>query len=328
MTTEGGNWKELTRAATDGDLSIVKYHLDKGIDPNFQHPEFLTTPLIEAARAGNMPAVKLLLDHPPKTRPIPRLLPVMEEAMKEKHHDIVDILLRVLPEDYENECLTIWMTGTYHRDLVAHFLNAGHCVLITVDSEEADTIAEHLRVETRNEKIWVRPKSTLQDFFGARDLAEWRPPAIDIWLHKPNTTESMVKELVTHRKPNPDNEWTIPFRGGNLKVLFLMDSKSLVGDQFLQEQLAWLLAEQDTISSSAILEPATWWDTMTYSFWYQTWCDAVLGILTGMASEPGGGFAVGKAYTYDRQSVVLPTANRINGDLRKGWKHELRSIAA
>lgn len=43
-----GDWKDLLQAAQDGNLSLVRYHLDNGINPNYQHPEFLTTPLIES----------------------------------------------------------------------------------------------------------------------------------------------------------------------------------------------------------------------------------------------------------------------------------------
>ena len=38
MTTVGGNVKELCTAATVGDLPTVKYHLETGMDPNFNIP--------------------------------------------------------------------------------------------------------------------------------------------------------------------------------------------------------------------------------------------------------------------------------------------------
>ena len=58
-----GNWKELVSAAERGDLDLMRYHLRLGVDPNYQHPEFLTTPLIEAARQNQPEAVALLLAH-------------------------------------------------------------------------------------------------------------------------------------------------------------------------------------------------------------------------------------------------------------------------
>jgi uncharacterized protein len=57
-----GNWKELVYAAERGDLDLMRYHLRLEVDPNYQHPEFLTTPLIEAARQNQPEAVQLLLE--------------------------------------------------------------------------------------------------------------------------------------------------------------------------------------------------------------------------------------------------------------------------
>ncbi|MBR9923013.1 MAG: ankyrin repeat domain-containing protein [Bacteroidetes bacterium] len=43
-----GDWKELLQAVQNGNLRLVKYHIENGVDPNYQHPELLTTPLIES----------------------------------------------------------------------------------------------------------------------------------------------------------------------------------------------------------------------------------------------------------------------------------------
>jgi ankyrin repeat protein len=59
----GGDWKELMHAAEAGDAALVAYHLTQGVDPNYQHPEYLTTPLIEAARQGHLEVVRELLSH-------------------------------------------------------------------------------------------------------------------------------------------------------------------------------------------------------------------------------------------------------------------------
>ena len=58
----GGDWKELFNACTEGDLALVQYHVETGIDINYQHPEFLTTPLIESIRCGNTEIAKFLLE--------------------------------------------------------------------------------------------------------------------------------------------------------------------------------------------------------------------------------------------------------------------------
>ena len=58
----GGDWKALYEAASQGDLDAVNRWLAAGVDPNFQHPEFGTTPLIAASEAGQLDAVKLLVE--------------------------------------------------------------------------------------------------------------------------------------------------------------------------------------------------------------------------------------------------------------------------
>lgn len=56
-----GDWKELYDACEKGDISLVKYHLEMGVDQNYQHPEFLTTPLIESVRAQKLEVVEMLM---------------------------------------------------------------------------------------------------------------------------------------------------------------------------------------------------------------------------------------------------------------------------
>ncbi len=58
----GGDWKALFQASQEGDLDLIKYYLDAGIDPNYQHPEFLTTPLIESIRCGHVAVARYLLE--------------------------------------------------------------------------------------------------------------------------------------------------------------------------------------------------------------------------------------------------------------------------
>ncbi|MEO1450573.1 MAG: ankyrin repeat domain-containing protein [Bacteroidota bacterium] len=58
----GGDWKELMYAIEKDDLSLVRYHLANGVDPNYQHPEFLTSPLIESMRWERVDIANLLLE--------------------------------------------------------------------------------------------------------------------------------------------------------------------------------------------------------------------------------------------------------------------------
>lgn len=58
---DGGNWKEMLVAVHNGDLDLVKYHVRAGVDINYQHPELLTTPLIDAAEYGQYEIAEYLL---------------------------------------------------------------------------------------------------------------------------------------------------------------------------------------------------------------------------------------------------------------------------
>lgn len=57
----GGDWKEMLVATQNGDLDLVKYHLQMGVDPNYQHPELMTTPLIESIEFGHLDIAEFLL---------------------------------------------------------------------------------------------------------------------------------------------------------------------------------------------------------------------------------------------------------------------------
>ncbi|SEL43054.1 Ankyrin repeat-containing protein [Aquimarina amphilecti] len=57
----GGNWKDMLLASQTGDLELVKYYVKTGVDINYQHPEAMTTPLIESFRFGNIDIAKFLL---------------------------------------------------------------------------------------------------------------------------------------------------------------------------------------------------------------------------------------------------------------------------
>jgi ankyrin repeat protein len=58
----GGNWKEMFAAAESGDLPLVEYHVRQGVDVNYAHPEFLSTPLVAAILAGQQAVALYLLE--------------------------------------------------------------------------------------------------------------------------------------------------------------------------------------------------------------------------------------------------------------------------
>lgn len=59
---DGGNWKEMFNAACEGRLDLVRYHVRHGVDVNYAHPEFLSTPLVACALAGQEAVALFLLE--------------------------------------------------------------------------------------------------------------------------------------------------------------------------------------------------------------------------------------------------------------------------
>lgn len=59
----GGNWKEMFNAGCEGDLGLVEHHVKSGVDINFAHPEFLSTPLVAAILARQEAVALYLLEN-------------------------------------------------------------------------------------------------------------------------------------------------------------------------------------------------------------------------------------------------------------------------
>lgn len=58
-----GDWKDLYQAALDGDLALVRHHISEGVNPNYQHPEILCTPLVASLIHGHDDIARYLLAH-------------------------------------------------------------------------------------------------------------------------------------------------------------------------------------------------------------------------------------------------------------------------
>ena len=52
----------MFKGIQENDFELVKYYLKMGIDPNYQHPEFMALPLAESIRYGNLEITELLLE--------------------------------------------------------------------------------------------------------------------------------------------------------------------------------------------------------------------------------------------------------------------------
>lgn len=56
-----GDWKDMFKGIQENDIELVKYYLASGIDPNYQHPEFMALPLAESIRFKHLSITRLLL---------------------------------------------------------------------------------------------------------------------------------------------------------------------------------------------------------------------------------------------------------------------------
>jgi ankyrin repeat protein len=58
-----GDWKDMFRAACDGDEDLVLHHLRHGVDVNFSHAEYQSTVLVASIAVGREHMAHMLLDH-------------------------------------------------------------------------------------------------------------------------------------------------------------------------------------------------------------------------------------------------------------------------
>jgi ankyrin repeat protein len=59
----GGDWKAMFKAVQQNDLELVKFYLRSGVDPNYQHPEFMALPLSESIRYNHLEIAQVLLEN-------------------------------------------------------------------------------------------------------------------------------------------------------------------------------------------------------------------------------------------------------------------------
>ena len=59
----GGDWKDMYNAAHSGDLALVRYHIEAGVNPNYQHPEIMRTPLVTSLLQSHTEVARYLVAH-------------------------------------------------------------------------------------------------------------------------------------------------------------------------------------------------------------------------------------------------------------------------
>ncbi len=94
----GGDWKEMFRGVETNDFDLVKYYIFKGIDINYQHPEFLTSALIESIRQNHLEMMEFLLQNgaKPDLKEAFSYKSPMEIALEVRSKGAIEILNRWL----------------------------------------------------------------------------------------------------------------------------------------------------------------------------------------------------------------------------------------
>lgn len=202
----GGSWKDLFLAAEEGDFTKARYHLELGVDPNFQHPEYFTAPLFAAIKHGHLDMVKILID---EGKADPALVEELTDdsavdvALACREFAILDYLNTQLPirERWSPHYVLVTTTGTGHnletgKEICRRFLGKGHRVLLVCnissiynnrDELESviDSIQKELRSDTNNPHVNCIVGS-LETVKGTRALAakiRKRLPLLNTLIH-------------------------------------------------------------------------------------------------------------------------------------------------
>jgi len=96
-----GDWKDMIYAIRDGDLELVRYHINQGVNLNYQHPEFMTTALIESIICDRSDIAHLLLESgaDPNLKIGFSSDTALSEAKKTKNKAMITLLKNYMDQD-------------------------------------------------------------------------------------------------------------------------------------------------------------------------------------------------------------------------------------
>ncbi|MCU0339459.1 MAG: ankyrin repeat domain-containing protein [Spirosomaceae bacterium] len=94
----GGDWKAMFRGVETNDFALVRYYLSMGVDVNYQHPEFLTSALIESIRQNHLEMTVFLLENGanPSVKEAFSFKSPMEIAKAVRNKEAVEVLNKYL----------------------------------------------------------------------------------------------------------------------------------------------------------------------------------------------------------------------------------------
>ncbi|KYG70327.1 hypothetical protein AZI85_14410 [Bdellovibrio bacteriovorus] len=89
-----GDWKEMYSAASSGNMDLVRYHIENGVNPNYQHPEILATPLVAAICAGHTDIALYLIDNKadPNLKSFFDDMTAVEAALRYRNETVIEEL--------------------------------------------------------------------------------------------------------------------------------------------------------------------------------------------------------------------------------------------
>jgi NAD(P)-dependent dehydrogenase (short-subunit alcohol dehydrogenase family) len=144
---EGGNWKDLFKAAEVGDTALARYHIAGGVDPNFQHPEYFTAPIFEAIRNSHMEIVKILVEEGGANPALIEELTddtTIDAALESRSFEILDYLNTKLPFEKQYKSRHILVTEGIicaGKELIYQLLLKGHSVVFLTGESEEEAIS-------------------------------------------------------------------------------------------------------------------------------------------------------------------------------------------
>lgn len=105
-----GDWKEMYKAASEGNFALLKYHIENGVNPNYQHPEILSTPLVASIIAGHDEISVFLLEHGAKPDLLSEFdgLTAFQAAEKYKRQKILNLLQEKFPHSNKKSFWKRW----------------------------------------------------------------------------------------------------------------------------------------------------------------------------------------------------------------------------
>ena len=121
----GGDWKEMLYAAEKGDLDLLTYHIKMGADPNYQHPEYLTSALLESIRLSHLDVAELLLEfgaRPNIIRDFSSETP-MSIALTNQNKAAIYLLNEHPPEEEKNKEERVRQSDNHDKWMVAPYTN-------------------------------------------------------------------------------------------------------------------------------------------------------------------------------------------------------------